>query len=211
VISTLIGLARTAAVNEQDLVLALDMGWVPGYEQRTLIHTALNPTVKLIESLGAILRSKGVDNVKIVPKGKDEDIDSWRSRIDQLITVPNDFSNVVFLGGEETIALLEDSYSKDLVPDKKAFFAAVDPSRIKAHYDVHLEDRDWQLDLDIIKMISVALELASGINVPAASMIEKYEPQNKKVVFLPLPPEEKQDYDSLLMKYSARRAALAAA
>ena len=94
---------------------------------------------------------------------------------------------------------------------KRAFLAGIDQDRLEEMKEVYKENKalDELLVIEITKMLSIALELATGKIAPDMDIIGKYNPELRKVMFLPR--MDVMEYTELKQHYKAKRKALIAA
>ena len=207
VVASIIILARAAERESRNIIIGLEADWIPGFEKGQLQRNAMNGHLKDIATLDRLLKSMGLKNVKLVYKRKKENLDSWVSKITGQLKDPQDLSNVIILGSEETINYVDSSLLNGVDNDKRAFLAGIDSSQLKKSYDENGENERAQLIIEIMKMLSITLELASGKQAPDLSIIKKgsYNKDLRKVIFLP---EAKPiEYKDLLEVYRMKRLA----
>jgi hypothetical protein len=92
--------------------------------------------------------------------------------------------------------------------EERPFLAAVDPTELEAYYKT-MRNPSEELDIKITEILSIALELAAGKEMPNIPGI-KYDEARRMAVFLPK--AEPVDYDKeLKARYDARLKALESA
>jgi HEAT repeat protein len=198
--------ARQAQRNGQSLIIGLDTSWIPELEKEgSLQHNALSSLMKEIYSLGDTLKGIGLDNVVIVHESSARLAGEILSECEEHST---DLSNVVVLAASGTIEAAAFTPLKSTSTEKKAFLAGVDATALNefiAGKGAGLEE----LNINILEMLTLTLELASGKDAPKVSLIQSYD-KAKRIVIL-FPKAEALDYQKLREEYKMRREFLQAA
>ena len=198
--------ARQAKREGQNLIIGLDTSWIPELsEEGSLQHNALSPLMKEIYSLGDTLKGIGLDNVVIVHESSARLAGEILSECEEHST---DLSNVVVLAASGTIEAAAFNPLKSTSTEKKAFLAGVDATALDefiAGKGAGLEE----LNINILEMLTLTLELASGKDAPKVSLIQSYD-KAKRIVIL-FPKAEALDYQKLREEYKMRREFLQAA
>ncbi|MFH1552889.1 MAG: hypothetical protein ABID83_04545 [Candidatus Omnitrophota bacterium] len=202
IIAGVITLARQAGREGQNLIIGLETGWIPGYEKGTMQHNALNPLVKEIESLGKTLRSLGLENVTVIHADGEKLAGNILEEAERTST---GLSNVVVLASKDTVNSAMFDQIKSTEKEKRAFLAVVDPAEL-----IKEKSSDAQVTIvQIVEMLSIALELATGKDAPDLPLIVEYDEDLRVVVFLPK--IEPVDYEKLKEHYNMRKLALQSA
>ena len=181
-IASLIVKAREAKRKYQKIVIGIETDWIPGYKTDTEQHNSFNPLITQIMKLPDILKSMGIDNVIIVhANDKDLTEDVFKKAKDEGVAS----SNIIVLAGLETIEYIE-KYMKGIVKEDhlRPILAAVDT----VFLDIYLEknpDQIRMLDIDIMAMLAITLEVATGKDIPASTPLYKIDPKTKKIIFRP--------------------------
>ncbi|RKY40668.1 MAG: hypothetical protein DRP85_08175, partial [Candidatus Makaraimicrobium thalassicum] len=114
-------------------------------------------------------------------------------------------SNVVVLASNDTINAERFKRLRSTREEKRAFLAGIDTTELDK-----AKTLDSQLNvIQIIKMISIALELAMGKEAPDLPLIAEYNKALRMVIFLPK--AEPMEYEDLKKLYKMRKLALQAA
>jgi HEAT repeat protein len=198
--------ARQAEREGQSLVIGLDTSWIPELEKEgSLQHNALSPLMKEIYSLGSTLKDIGLDNVVIVHESSAKLAGEILLECEEKHT---DLSNVVVLAANGTIESAAFNALKSTSTEKKAFLAGVDAAALDEFITgkgVGLEE----LNINILEMLTLTLELASGKDAPEVPLIQSYDKANRIVILFPR--AEALDYQKLREEYKMRREFLQAA
>ena len=112
----------------------------------------LPPLINELESLDEIMRSMGIESVVIVRGSGDYLAQKLLKEASDRNT---DLKNVVVLASETTVTSEKFEPRRSVKGEKRAFLAGVDPtllSKNKDHPEIQI--------IDILKMLSLALELA---------------------------------------------------
>ncbi|MBD3295872.1 MAG: hypothetical protein GF392_00705, partial [Candidatus Omnitrophica bacterium] len=191
--------ARDTKRKGESLIIGLDASWIPDLEKEgSLQHNALSPLMKEIYALGDTLKAIGLDNVVIVHENSDKLADKLMEKCTEKQT---DLTNVVVLASKENIGSPKFDPLKSTQIEKKAFLAGVDGSLLNefmADKGPGLE----QLNINILDMITVALELAAGRDELETSIIQSYD-KNRRILIL-CPNAEALDYQKLREEYKSR-------
>ncbi|MFH1846978.1 MAG: hypothetical protein ABH869_05420 [Candidatus Omnitrophota bacterium] len=181
-IANIIILARKARRGGQKLILGLETDWIPGYEDDgSYQHNAINPLINKIRDLQIELRKMGLDIIIIDCKGEDLASAVLKEAEDSEV----DLSNVVVMASKDTI------YSKAFKPllnvanAKKPFLAVIDPAELLEAYKLGQEKPGKDICVEIMKMLLITLELASGNDVSELEIIKKYSKEKRIVLFEP--------------------------
>jgi acetate kinase len=215
-----IGRKKISTNEKRKLVIALDMEWIPGYRAETMgggkssEREAMSVLMQELAALGKTMGDHDLKNVEIVFREKGESFDAWSNRIVDKAGNQQDLSNVVVLGSYAATDNFEQKKMLGLQnPAKRAFLAAIHPDALQRLNDFYAKHKDMDelLVIEITKMLSIALELASGKIAPNMSIIDKdsYDPIMRKVMFLPQ--MDAMKYAELRQHYKAKWKALIAA
>jgi hypothetical protein len=160
-----------------------------------------------IRSLPEALRSMGLDNViLIMDKAGDELKDAILTEAQKTHTK---LSNVVVLASNATIQSGSFACLRSTPEEARAFLAAIDPSELEKYYRGP-RDAAKELDINLLELLSIALELAAGKEPPNIPIISSYDKARRIVVILPK--AAPKDYDTELRDvHRARKSALQAA
>lgn len=207
IVSSLIALARQAKKDGQKLIIGLETGWMPGYGRKgSFQHDAMNPLMKEILRAADTLRSMGLDNVEIID---DKDAALAEKLLDRAEKTHTKLTNVVVIASQESINSRAFKRLKSTAGEQRAFLAAIDPTELrKAARDI-IPGGDKTLDVEIMEIISIALDLAVGKEPPQIPMVLSYDRALRIIVLLPK--ARIIDYEVLKDLNSARIAALVAA
>ena len=202
IIAALIIMARSAGRAGQEIIIGLETEWIPENNRGTLQHTAINPLMRELESLGDILRDLGLTNVKVIHRSSTELAAEVIREAEESST---SLSNVLVLAGVDTINMPEFDQLRSSKGKEKAFLAGVDPSELEVSSSSDIEINV----IHIIRMLSIAMELAMGKNVQDLSTRALYDENTRTVIFLPKP--EPLEYGQLKEFYNISKIALMAA
>jgi len=196
---------------KKNLVIGIEADWIPAtHEGRTLQHNAINGLMKGIRDMEKKLVSMGIHNVKIVVKEYRENIMDWAGKVQGQLIDKKDFSNTIIFGSIETIDFLNNNMLGSLGERKKPFLTAVDPTKLNEFYEEYGEIEDKQQGIEIMKMLSVAIELALGARHYAKiEMILHYDEEKRMLILLPEP--KRMNSSELIDFYKAKLKALQSA
>ncbi|MDD5495466.1 MAG: hypothetical protein PHP46_00020 [Candidatus Omnitrophica bacterium] len=207
-IASIIIRARQARKNNQKFILGLETDWIPGIKEigYGTQHDAINLLMCRIDELYEAMRSIGLDNVVIVHKASEELGDALSREVQK---TQNRFSNVVILASDKTVKLSNFKPFMEAEDGNRPFIAVIDPRYLEEWYKAN-KGSTKQLDINIIKMLYIALELAAGKENPEIPPISSYDKKHRIVILLPK--AEPKDYQKELLDiYKAREKALQAA
>ena len=209
VISSLIALVNIAKgygkEMNQELIIGIETGWLPGADKKdSLQASAVEDIKKEIRALEAKMRSMGLNVVFILEDGE-ELATALVKEADRTHTA---LSNIIALISERTHSTIGFRNLRSEEDEKKAFIAFVSPANLEKYCKGN-KDSMAKLDINIIEMLSIVLEVASGKEPPKLSMVVSY---NKKLrVMLLRPPVEEVNYEQLRERNKARLRALQSA
>ncbi len=206
VIAGIILLARKAEREGQNLIIGLETDWIPGYEKGSLQYNAMSPLIKEIDSLGKTFEELGLENVVIVHSAKDTLASDVFWKADETGTK---LENVVVLGARDTINSAGFEVLRSTGKERRAFLAGIDTAEIMKAYAENGEAFNKQLGIEIVKMLSLAIELAGGKQIPDLPIILEYDAVLRMVIFLPR--AEPVEYNDLIKCYKKKRLALQSA
>lgn len=192
-VAAIIVLARKAARMNQKLIIGLETEWIKGFGVAgNRQNDDINPIMREIRDLEATLRSIGIDNVVVVQSSADNLGREVRSAAESNATK---LSNVVILASQTTV----ENKLKEINgnPKEMPFIAGVDGENLSKFYR---ENPGKEPVVDIISMLTLALELASGVTVRDPGKIKMikggiYDPSTRMVLFVipeikPVNPED---------------------
>ncbi|NQT22012.1 MAG: hypothetical protein HQ579_01085, partial [Candidatus Omnitrophica bacterium] len=203
IVSSIIALARRAKKEGQNLIIGLETDWIPGYQKGSLQYNAINSLILELGSLGDTLRSLGLDNVVVVHSSQDELAGDILREADKTSTK---LSNIVVLASNNTINSEAFHSLRSTASDERAFIAGINPSELIKFYSQNQESMDKQLTIQIMSMLSIALELALGKEAPNLPIIATYDKTLRMVIFLPK--AVPVDYQELQKRYRLKKLAL---
>ena len=186
-------LAKAAKRKKQNLVIGIDPSWIPGYESGTLQHNAMNPLINELNSIEGILKKRGCKNVRVIvkeiPKENEEEQDSlntWTSNLKDALNSPEDFSNLITIGDKRATTYIEDNMLQKIPFDKRPLLAEIDPTNLMAFYKTHGENENWQLDIDLLKFISITVDIANDKTAPNLSDLKIFfNRELNKILYYP--------------------------
>jgi len=200
--------ARQAKKDGKTFILGLETDWIPGIKDvgYGTQHDAINLIMQKIDELDEALKSIGLDNVEIIHKPNGELADVLLDRKNQTQT---NFSNIVILASDKTVKLPNFKPFMDADYEDRPFIALIDPKYLEEWYRSN-KSSFQQLDINIIEMLHIAMELATGKNRPGAPIVYDYDDKRRIVILLPR--VEPKDYQKELLEiYKGRERALQAA
>jgi len=208
VIASIIILARRAKREGEKLIVGLETSWIPGINERGhgTQHDAINVLLKEIRSVGDILRELGMDNIEIVEGDGGALAGTLLDRADKTKTK---LSNVVVLASSATVQSDAFAPLRSTPEEQRAFLGGIDAAELLKYYSENkdmLAQQSRQLEMEIMKMLSIMLELATGKEPPQLPIIVYYDKTLRIVVFLPK--VSLMDYERLKDKYEAEEIAL---
>ena len=188
IITSLIVLGRKAKARGEELIIGLGTDWIPGYKKRSLQHSAINPIIKELLTLGSTLKRMGLDNVRLIYS---EEKELSRKVMEEAEDSGTSFKNVVILASEKSIVSSSFDPLRSTAYEEKAFLAGIDPGMLEKK-----KAPEGKVNyIDIIKMLSIALELARGKTVGGVPVIKQYMPLIRTVIFMPR--SEPVDYEDI--------------
>jgi len=193
-------LAKAAKKKKQNLVIGIDPSWIPGYESVTLQHNAMNPLINELNSIEGILAKRGHDNVKVFINKDRETLNTWTTDMKKALNSPRDFSNLITIGDMITSKHIENTMLQGITLDKRPLLAEIDPINLMAFYNAHGEgeNEEWQLDIDLLKFISITVDIATGKPVPDLLNLNiKFNEKLNKIFYYP---------DAIRVNYQNNRA-----
>ncbi len=207
-VAGIIVLARRARRMGQKLIIGLETEWVPGLGKGGHPQNdAMNPLLRELRGIGDTLRSIGLDNVVLVHSGSDVlERDILRTARD----TGTGLSNVVVLASQATVE--EKLGNLKTEPQNMPFMAGVDNSNINEFYR---EYPGQEPVIDIISMLTLVLELASGSVVrdpDRIGMIKsgQYDPLARMVILI-VPESRPVNPNQLKEEYARKLRALISA
>lgn len=207
-VAAIVVMARRAArQGKENCIIGLGTDWIPGIDKTGYgtQHDAINLLMKEIDSLNSTLRLMGVDNVEIIHESEKSLVDSILKSADATHTR---LSNVVVLASKDTIADFDKKLGANIDAKERPFLAAVDPEELDRWYRENT-DNESQIDINIVEMLSIALEMAVGKEKPNLPIISGYDSDRRLLLLTPKPAPFK--YWRLKEIYEARLTALRAA
>ena len=166
ILSGIIILAREAEKKGKNLILGFETSWIRGIKPR----------------LKKRLRELGVKNVELVEGAGASLAEDILARADR-----EDLSNIVVLASKDTVSSpgFDDLRSTEI--DQKAFLASMDPEPLRKLCEREGESFKKQLLIQMMSMLSVTLELASGKAPRGAlpAIVASFDPEMRTLEFLP--------------------------
>jgi len=128
----------------------------------------MNPLINELNSIEGILAKRGHDNVKVFINKDRETLNTWTTDMKTALNSPRDFSNLITIGDMITSKHIENTMLQGITLDKRPLLAEIDPINLMAFYNAHGEgeNEEWQLDIDLLKFISITVDIATGKPVP---------------------------------------------
>jgi len=208
VVAAIITLARRAKRDKQNLIIGLETDWIPGYQSGMLQHSAIDSLITELESLGDTLRSIGMNNVVVVHADADKLAGDILREADRTLTK---LSNIVVLASSSTMSSEAFAPLRSTQGGKRAFLAGIDPKELKKFYDKNKETLDKQLCIQIMEMLSIALELAAGKEMPNLPIIDRKRSNRDCRIVTFIPDARTMPYRELQQRYALKGLALQAA
>lgn len=204
-VAGLIVLARKAAREGQQLIVGLETEWIPGIGKAGhLQNDGMNPVLREIRGIGDKLKELGIDNVVIIHSGSSDLGESIKTKADETGTK---LSNVVVLASEDTVRNKLEQLKGD--PKEAPFMAGVDGGGFK---DFYADNPGKEPVVDIVSMLTLAVELASGVVIRDPGKIKMikggiYDP-SARMVFFSLPDMKPVNPEDLKSEYLFKLEAL---
>ncbi|MFH1878369.1 MAG: HEAT repeat domain-containing protein [Candidatus Omnitrophota bacterium] len=155
----LIRLADRAAAHDprNNVIIALELDWIPGNGNRTPVENALQPLVEEIKRIGKYMKAMGFGGFSVITGSKND----LAGKILDSAADKSDLSNVVVLASRETVegVYLDDVRLKE--KNKQPFISGVDTSEVAGLY---AEGR--AVDVLLSALLCFILEAASGTRLP---------------------------------------------
>jgi len=179
-------LARAAKRKNKNLVIGIDPSWIPGYEPRKFQHNAMNPFINELTSIRGILKKRGLKNVSVFIKGNQESVCTWADKMEKALDSPGDFSNLIVIGSMDATNYIETFTLKGIAPENRAVLAEINPVNLNFFYKIHGESEYWQLNINLIDLISITVDLANGKSAPDLKDLQiLIDPDNpKKITYI---------------------------
>ena len=202
-------LALKAKRENQNLIIGLDISWIPGVKDKRLGNEKFNMLIRDIGKIGDKLRAQGLDNVII-------EIGTGKQMLDNVIKMAKDtntkISNMVIIAEEKLLssADLQDSFSvlRGASDGGKAFLAGIRATEILSKYDQL--GKDEYLGIELLRILSITLELSvKERDISNLPIVVEYDNENRMVIFLPRP--ELMDTSAIVEFYGRERKALLSA
>jgi len=208
VIASIIAASRKVKDGEK-IIIGLETDWIPGMDEKGYgtQHDAMTPLVREIENIGSHLKALGLGNIEIIHTTANELKDAVLSRAQETNT---HMSNIIILGSSATIGPLieENVFMRRSAQgvEERAFLAEVDTTNIMKAYAEAINRTNGCIDLDLIELVSIALELSLGKEPPKIPIIYDYDSKNRVVILQPM--AKAVDYEAMKNEYEAQRTAL---
>jgi len=179
-------LAKAAKRKKQNLVIGIDPSWIPGYESGTLQHNAMNPLINELNSIEGILAKRGHNNVKVFINNDRGTLNTWTTDMKTALNSPGDFSSLITIGDMITSNHIENTMLQGISHDKRPLLAEIDPTNLMAFYKAHGENENWQLDIDLLKFISITVDIANDKTAPNLSDLKIFfNRELNKILYYP--------------------------
>jgi len=211
IVTSLIVLARQAADSKDDnqkLIVGISTDWIPAYkDEHSFQYQATNSLVNKIKALPQALRSMGLNNVELVVE---ENSSTLASNVSKLALDSNArLSNVVVIASRESV---EGGVFDGLRNEKggeKALLAGMDSEGLMELYKTNGEISDKVLDIDIMEILALTLEVATGKTPPRKLLAAPYDSARRILILSPR--ATIKDYQKLRDINEGRKQALQAA
>lgn len=183
-------LARKARNDNKNLVIGIDpnSNWIPGYKSGKFQHNAMNPLINELSSIPAILEKRGLKNVSVFIKEKEEkeSLGAWAEKMQNALDSPGDFSNLIVIGDKTTTNYFENNLLQKISNENRAVLAEINPKNLHAFYSKHGEDPAWQLDINLARFISITVDIALDNRIPTLDDLKiDFDPNLKKIIYFP--------------------------
>jgi len=211
IVTSLIVMARRAkdSKNEsQKLIVGISTDWIPAYkDEHSFQYQATNSLVNKIKALPQALKSMGLDNVELVIE---ENSSTLASNVSKLAQDSNArLSNVVVIASREAVEGGVFDKLRDENGEEKALLAGMDSKELMELYKVNGEISDKVLDIDIMEILALTLEVATGKTPPRKLLAAPYD--SAKRILILSPRATIKDYQKLRDVNEGRKQALQAA
>ncbi len=211
IVTSLIVMARRAKdpKNEnQKLIVGISTDWIPAYkDEHSFQYQATNSLVNKIKALPQALKSMGLDNVELVIEENSSTLASNVSKIAQDSNAR--LSNVVVIASRESVEGGVFDKLRDEKGGEKALLAGMDSKELMELYKVNGEISDKVLDIDIMEILALTLEVATGKMPPRKLLAAPYD--SAKRILILSPGATIKDYQKLRDINEGRKQALQAA
>ncbi|MBF0252523.1 MAG: HEAT repeat domain-containing protein [Candidatus Omnitrophica bacterium] len=202
IVNGLIALARDAQSRvknkSKNIVLAIDLSWIPGYKQDDLVlDNAVDPLAQGLKSLRR-------NNIKVVirewKEGKGyESLEDWTGRVQSNLDVEDDYSNSIIFGGVEMVEYFENKILPDIAAKKRPVITGVDSSKL----DITKLGTNMYWDINLLSLLSVPFDFLNGRDIEALKMYD--EKQSNKIlrkIILNLPEMRQKGMREITIKFN---------
>lgn len=201
--SAIITLAQKAKNENQNLIIGLEMDWIPGYNNEDpLTYNIIGQLIFEIRSIEDRLKAMGIDNVKIVYDKKENLADSVLVKATETDTK---LKNVLVIASRDVIESSVFDRLRSTEGDTRAFLAAIDPVQLNEFY-INNKFTLQALDIRITEMLSIALEAMVGKELNNIPMVASFDKVNRILILVPK--AEPHGYQKMRDKYRAEKIAM---
>ncbi len=183
-VGSLIVLARKAQREHQKLYIGISTDWIPAYNNKhSFQHQATNSLINELKTIPEALRSMGLDNVEFVITETSEEL-----AVDAIARVNGGQikpSNAVIVASKKAVESGTFNLIKSTDKDGKAFIAGIDPRLLLELYNKHGESLDNQLNIDMMELLALVLEVATGKEPPQMPLVVSYDKVSRVLILLP--------------------------
>lgn len=200
--SAIITLARKAKDENQNLIIGIEMDWVPGYNREDpLTHNIIGHLIFEIRSIEDRLRAMGIDNVKLVYDKKENLADSVLAKAAEMNTM---LKNVLVIASRNAVESSVFDRLRSAEGEARAFLTAIDPVQLNEFYITN-KFTLRTLDIKITEMLSIALEAMVGKELNNIPMVASFDKVHRVLILVPK--AEPHGYQKMRDKYRAERIA----
>ncbi len=195
IVASLIVLAREAKRQNQKLYIGISTDWIPAYnDKNSFQHKATNSLINELKTIPGALRSMGLDNIELTIAETSDEL-----AVDALKKVDSGqikLSNAVIIASKQAVESGRFDSLRSTDKEERAFIAGIDSKLLLELYAKYGESLDNQLDVDIMELLALTLEVATGKEPPQTPLVVSYDKATRLLILLPS--ATIIDYDRLL-------------
>lgn len=199
--SSAIALDRSSKRTGSKIIFALETSWLPEGDAGRFQNNMLT---LMLQKLRTLSTSLGLENFEII-------IGEGTTFINDVfgkINTNKNYSNIIFVGEQNLIKSTLSKSIETLDKKKRPFISGIDPSIIVNGYAKYGDNQDYQIDVEIVSIISITFDLVMGKNPGKTAILSKYYPESRYALFLP--GAKIMKYSDLMDKYDKKLKSLIA-
>jgi hypothetical protein len=195
VVGALIVLARKAKRENEKLYVGISTDWIPAYNNgHSLQHSVLNPLINELKAIPEALRSMGLDNIEFnITETSDALAADIIAKVNAGQIKP---SNAVIIASKTSVESGAFDPIKSTDKEGRAFIAGIDSRILLELYNKYGESLGEQLNIDMLELLTLTLEVATGKEPPQMPLVISYDKTSRVLILLPS--ATIVDYDRLL-------------